>query len=78
MKTTISIPDPLFRVAERKAARRGISRGRFYSMADASYLKSLRDRKFKKELDAVYAGEDPALDPVLARLQNEALGREER
>lgn len=46
-------------------------------MAFASYLKSLRDRKFKKALGAVYAGEYSALDPVLASLQNEALGREE-
>ena len=73
MKTPISIPDPLFRVAERQTARRGISRSRFYSMAVASYLKSLRDRNVKKALDAVYATEDS----VPARLQREAVGQEE-
>ncbi|HET9179950.1 MAG TPA: ChpI protein [Terriglobia bacterium] len=77
MKTTISIPDPLFQAAEREAARRRISRSRFYSMALASYLKSQRARNIKRALDAVYAGEDSALDPVLARLQSEAIDREE-
>ena len=77
MKKTIPVPDPLFQAAEREAARRGISRSRFYSMAIAFFLKALRARKFKKALNAVYAGEDSALDPVLARLQREAVGQEE-
>ncbi|HEX5410320.1 MAG TPA: ChpI protein [Terriglobia bacterium] len=77
MKTTICIPDSLFRDAEREAARDRISRSRFYSVAVASYLKSLRARNVKKALDAVYASEDSAPDPVLARMQSEALGREE-
>jgi hypothetical protein len=76
LKTTISIPAPLFRVAEREAARRKISRSRFYSMAVASYLKSLRARNVKKALDAVYATQDSAPDLALARLQGEAVGRE--
>jgi antitoxin MazE6 len=77
MKTAVSIPDAIFQAAEREAARRKVSRSRFYSMAVASYLKSLRARNVKKALDAVYATEDSALDPGLARLQSEALDREE-
>jgi metal-responsive CopG/Arc/MetJ family transcriptional regulator len=76
MKTAISIPDPLFRAAEREAARRKVSRSRFYSMAVASYLKSQRARNVRKALDSVYASEDSSLDPALARLQSEALNRE--
>jgi metal-responsive CopG/Arc/MetJ family transcriptional regulator len=76
MKTAISIPDPLFRAAEREVARRKISRSRFYSMAVASYLKSQRARNVKEALDSVYASEDSSLDPALARLQSEALNRE--
>ena len=77
MKTAISIPDPLFQAAEREASRRKVSRSHFYSIAVASYLKSLRARNIKKALDAVYATENSALDPALGRLQSEALGREE-
>lgn len=76
MKTAVSIPDPLFQAADREAARRKISRSRFYSMAVASYLKSQRARNIKRALDAIYAAEDSGLDPVLARLQSEAVGRE--
>jgi metal-responsive CopG/Arc/MetJ family transcriptional regulator len=77
MKTAISIPDPLFRAAEREAARRKISRSRFYSMAIDAYLKSQRARRIRQVLDAVYAAEDSALDPGLDRMQSEALGRED-
>lgn len=76
MKTAISIPDPLFRAAEREAARRKVSRSRFYSMAVASYLKSQRARNVREALDSVYASEDSALDPALAHLQGEVLDRE--
>ena len=76
MTTAISIPDPLFQAAEREAARRRVSRSRFYSMAVASYLKSLRAANVKKALDAVYTSEDSALDSALTRLQSEALDRE--
>lgn len=77
MKTAISIPDPLFNAAEREAARRKVSRSRFYSMAVAAYLKSQRASRVKKVLDSVYATEDSALDPTLDRLQSEVLGRED-
>ncbi|HET7100213.1 MAG TPA: ChpI protein [Terriglobia bacterium] len=76
MKTVISIPDALFHAAEREAARRKVSRSRFYSMAVASYLKPLRARYVKKTLDAVCTTEESTLDPALARLQSETLDRE--
>lgn len=77
MKTVISIPDALFQAAECGAARLKVSRSQFYFMAVASYLKLLRARNVKRALDTVYATEDSALDPALARLQSEALDREE-
>lgn len=73
----ISIPDALFQAAERETVRRKVSRSRFYSLAVASYLESLRARNVKKALDAVYATEDSALDLALARLQSEAIEWEE-
>ena len=77
MKTAISIPDPLFQAAEREAARRKVSRSRFYAMAVDAYLKSQRASTIKKALDAVYNREDSTLDPALGCLQNEALSRED-
>lgn len=77
MKTAISIPDPLFKAAERVARRQKISRSRLYSRAVQEYLERRRSKSIKKALDAVYANESSELDPVIARLQIEALGRED-
>ncbi len=77
MKTAISIPDPLFKAAERAAKRQKISRSRFYAKAVAAYLNSQRDKSIKEALDAVYATEDSSLDPVIARIQSLSVGREE-
>ncbi|MCL5670494.1 MAG: ChpI protein [Acidobacteria bacterium] len=77
MKAAISIPDPVFHAPEREAARRKVSRSRFYSMAVEAYLKSQRASRVKKALGAIYGTEDSALDPGLDRLQSEALDRED-
>ncbi len=77
MKTAISIPDPLFKAAERAAKRQKVSRSRFYAKAVAAYLKSQRDKSIKEALDAVYASEDSSLDPVIARIQSLSIGPEE-
>jgi len=66
MKTAISIPDPIFKAAERAAKRQKVSRSRFYAQAVASYLKSQRDKGIKEALDRVYATENSELDPDLA------------
>jgi len=66
MKTAISIPDPLFKAAERAAKRQRVSRSRFYAKAVAAYLRSQRDRGIKEALDRVYANENSELDPDLA------------
>ena len=76
MKTAISIPDPLFKAAERAAKRQKISRSRFYAKAVASYLKSQRDKGIKEALDAVYANESSELDPGLAAAAYHVLSKE--
>jgi len=66
MKTAISIPDPLFRAAERAAKRQKVSRSRYYAKALASYLRSQREKGIKEALEAVYATESSELDPGFA------------
>lgn len=77
MKTAISIPDPLFKAAERAAKRQKLSRSRFYAKAVAAYLNSQRDKSITEALNAVYATEDSSLDPVIARMQSMAIGPED-
>lgn len=77
MKTAISIPDPLYKEAERLTKRLRIPRSQLYAKALEEYLQRLRSKGIKEALDEVYKTESSELDPVLAHLQSEALGREE-
>jgi metal-responsive CopG/Arc/MetJ family transcriptional regulator len=77
MKTAISIPDPLYKEAERLTKRLQIPRSQLYAKALEEYLQRLRSKGIKEALDEVYRTEPSELDPVLAHLQSEALGREE-
>jgi len=77
MKTAISIPDPLFKEAERLTKRLRIPRSQLYAKALEAYLQRQRSKGIKEALDEVYSTESSELDPVIARLQGEALGREE-
>ena len=76
MKTAVSIPDPLFKEAERLTKRLRIPRSQLYARALEAYIARQRSKGIKEALDEVYGTEPSELDPVLARLQSEALGRE--
>jgi metal-responsive CopG/Arc/MetJ family transcriptional regulator len=77
MKTAVSIPDPLFKAAERAAKRQKVSRSRFYAEALHEYLERRRSKAITKALNEIYRTEPSELDPVLARLQSEAIDRED-
>lgn len=76
MKTAVSIPTPLFRVGERLAKRLKIRRSTLYARALERYVAEMSDSEITKRLNEIYAHEDSELDPVLAALQAEAVGRE--
>jgi metal-responsive CopG/Arc/MetJ family transcriptional regulator len=77
MKTAVSIPDPLFKAAERAAKRQKVSRSRLYAKAIQEYLERRRSRGIKEALNEIYNTESSELDPVLAHLQSEAIGQED-
>ena len=78
MKTAISLPDTLFKAAERLAGRLRLSRSELYQRALAEYVARHDDAAVTEQLDRVYgAGQDSRLDPVLERLQWASLAREE-
>jgi metal-responsive CopG/Arc/MetJ family transcriptional regulator len=49
MKTSISIPDRIYRAAERAAKRQKVSRSRIYTQAVEAYLKALPKSRQPKE-----------------------------
>ncbi|MFQ5600306.1 MAG: ribbon-helix-helix protein, CopG family [Candidatus Krumholzibacteriia bacterium] len=79
MKTAISIPDALFKAAERTARRLGMSRSQFFQRALQHYLKDQRQVGVTEALDEVYCSEPSAdrVDPLLQKLQLASLPRED-
>jgi hypothetical protein len=65
MKTAISIPDPVFRAADRLAKRRRVSRSELYTRAIVALLKTEDDAEVTAQLDRAYA------DPVASTLPTE-------
>ncbi len=76
MKTAISIPDPIFKEAEKAAKRLGMSRSELYSKAVAEFVQILRRDGIKRQLDKIYAEEDSSIDSSLAKIQSATVFRE--
>jgi predicted transcriptional regulator len=55
MKTTVSLPDDLFRRAEATARRLHVSRSELYARAIAAFLKSQRGNAITERLNEVYS-----------------------
>jgi metal-responsive CopG/Arc/MetJ family transcriptional regulator len=77
VKTAISLPDEVFRAAERVAKRKGMSRSEFYARAIVALLRQEDDEAITAQLNRVYADSDSSLDPVLAKLSYQSLERED-
>jgi len=79
MKTTISIPDDLFLIAEQTAKRLGLSRSELYRRAIGAFLQRNNDKLVTDTLNEVYdeqAGEGH-LDPILLQMQFASLEQEQ-
>ena len=76
MKTAISIPDPIFKEAEKAAKRLGMSRSELYARAVAEFVQILRRDGIKRQLDKIYAEEDSSIDSSLAKIQSATVFRE--
>ena len=77
MKTAISLPDPIFRSADRLAARLGISRSELYCRAIKDLLARHDESAVTEQLDAIYGAADAeqGLDPIVAAMQSTTLAR---
>lgn len=75
MKTAVSVPNDVFRAAERTAKRLGISRSELYARAIAKFMSE--DAQVTAALDRVYANDAGKLDPTLGELQRRAHERVE-
>jgi metal-responsive CopG/Arc/MetJ family transcriptional regulator len=80
MKTAISLPDPVFRSAERLASRLGVSRSELYCRAIRELLERNDQEAIRRQLDTVYgtSEDNRGLDPGLAALQIKSVRTREK
>jgi mRNA interferase MazF len=73
MKTAISLPDQLFRLAETAARKLRMSRSELYATALAEFLERRQTSKITARLNALYSKEHAKLDAALASAQTKSL-----
>jgi hypothetical protein len=77
MKIAISVPDDTFEAAERMAKRLRMSRSQLYSRAVEDFVGVHRAGEIREKLAEAYGSATATvMDPVLDRLQAEALREE--
>ena len=73
MKVAVSIPDALFRSADRSARRRKMSRSQLYALALERLVDPEDDDRITGRLDATYGEQDSHPDAGLLAAQAEAV-----
>ena len=76
MKTTVSLPDDLFRMADAAARRLQVSRSELYARAISEFLKSQDRNTVTERLNEVYSRRSAKLDSGLHRAQLESLKKD--
>jgi metal-responsive CopG/Arc/MetJ family transcriptional regulator len=76
MKVAVSIPDPIFREAERISRRIRLPRSQFYAHALEAYVRERSGEEITERLNEVYAKTSSKLDPAAEALSLEVLRRE--
>ena len=77
MKTAISIPDPVFKAAEKLARRLGITRSRLYTKAVMEYIQKHRNDEVCEKLNEIYDKESSSLDQATQAMQWASIDEEE-
>jgi metal-responsive CopG/Arc/MetJ family transcriptional regulator len=77
MKAAVSIPDPVFKAADKLARRMGVTRSRLYSVALQRFVQDHDEEAITARLNEVYADESSALDPILQSIQTRSIKKGE-
>ena len=76
MKTAVSLPDDLFRLAEAAAGRLRVSRSRLYATAISEFLDRQQAGAVTKRLNEIYSQRPAAIHPALQRAQFKSLDKD--
>lgn len=77
MKTAISLPDELFKRADRAAKSAHLSRSQLFAKALRQFLDGVQFRKITQSLDEVYSDQPSRLDEAFANMQALSLPQKE-
>jgi metal-responsive CopG/Arc/MetJ family transcriptional regulator len=77
MKTAISIPDSIYKAAEKLTTQLGMTRSALYTKAIKQFLLEYRNDKIFEKLNTVYENEPSNMDPVLEKIQSISLEEDE-
>jgi metal-responsive CopG/Arc/MetJ family transcriptional regulator len=77
MKAAVSIPDPVFKAAEKLARRMGVSRSHLYSVALQRLVQDHDDAAITAKLNEVYSTEASGLDSVHQSIQSRSVKKSE-
>lgn len=76
MKTAISLPDDLFRMAETAARKLKMSRSQLYAAAISEYLDRRESRRITARLNEIYKEGPAKMDAGLNAAQLQSIERE--
>jgi hypothetical protein len=76
MKVAVSIPDPIFREAERISRRIRLPRSQFDAHALEAYVRARSGEDITERLNEVYAKTSAKIDPAAEALSLDVLRRE--
>jgi predicted transcriptional regulator len=76
MKTAVSVPDDLFRLAETAARRLRVSRSQLYATAIAEFLHRQETNAVTERLNEVYSHRRAKVDTALHRAQLSSLDKD--
>ncbi len=76
MKTAVSVPDDLFRLAEAAARRLRVTRSRLYATAISEFLDRQQADAITERLNAVYSRLPAEVDPAMHRAQVQSLDKD--
>ena len=77
MKTTISVPNQLYKASMKAARKMKLSRSAFYAKAVEEFIEHQAPDDLTSRLDRVYASEPSSIDPVLAKAQSRSIRNKE-
>jgi predicted transcriptional regulator len=76
MKTAVSVPDDIFRMAEAAARRLRVSRSQLYATAISEYLNRQQGDAVTERLNEVYSRLPAKVDSALRRAQLRSLEKD--